>query len=105
LGSVELLDGDQAVPIGSRNQRRILAVLLAHVGEVVPVDTLLDAVWRDDQPESALASLRTYVSRLRGVLGEQLATRGSVDRRRRSECTRCSAPDVPTKPSPPPKHW
>ncbi len=77
LGSVELLDGDQALPIGSPNQRRILAVLLAHVGEVVPVDTLLDAVWRNDQPESALASLRTYVSRLRSMLGEQLATRGS----------------------------
>jgi predicted ATPase/DNA-binding SARP family transcriptional activator len=44
---------------------------------VVPLDTLVDAVWGDDPPPTAVASLRTYVSRLRPQLRDTLQTRGS----------------------------
>lgn len=78
LGPVEVVAPDGApAPIGSPNQQRILAMLLARVGEVVPTDTIVDALWGDEPPRSAVASLRTYVSRLRGPLGDELATRGS----------------------------
>jgi len=78
LGAVELVDPDGGVvPVGSPNQRRILAVLLARIGEAVPLDTLAEAVWGDDLPASAVATLRTYVSRLRAVLGETLVSRGA----------------------------
>lgn len=78
LGTIEVIDTDGApARIGSPNQRRILAVMLAHTGEVVPIDTLTDAVWGDSTPASGVATLRTYVSRLRTVIGAHLATQGA----------------------------
>src|SRR5687768_8680947 len=77
LGTVELLDAHgQARPIGSPNQRTVLAVLLACRGEVVTIDALVEALWGDSAPASAVATLRTYVSRLRARLGRALASRG-----------------------------
>ncbi|SNR93037.1 DNA-binding transcriptional activator of the SARP family [Streptosporangium subroseum] len=61
-------DGDE-VELGSPQQRLVLAVLLLAEGKAVGHDHLLDAVWADDPPRSALSTLRTYVSRLRAVLG------------------------------------
>jgi predicted ATPase/DNA-binding SARP family transcriptional activator len=78
LGAVELVDpGGGVVALGSPKQRRILAVLLARLGETVAIDTLAEAVWGDDLPASAVATLRTYVSRLRVVLGDALVSRGA----------------------------
>lgn len=48
----------------------MLGVLAANRRTVVSVDTLVDALWPDDPPASARASLRTYVSRLRAVVGD-----------------------------------
>ena len=77
LGAVELVDaGGNVCPIGSANQRTVLAVLLAHRGEVVSIDALIDALWGEAPPASAVSTLRTYVSRLRSHLGSALASRG-----------------------------
>ncbi|WP_162641411.1 BTAD domain-containing putative transcriptional regulator [Streptosporangium sp. 'caverna'] len=61
-------DGDE-VEIGSPQQRLVLAVLLLAEGRAVGQDHLLDAVWADDPPRTAVSTLRTYISRLRSVLG------------------------------------
>lgn len=59
------------VAIGGPQQRRLLGVLLAHRGQVVSVDRLVDALWPDvDTPDGAARSLKTYVSRLRAALGD-----------------------------------
>jgi predicted ATPase/DNA-binding SARP family transcriptional activator len=77
LGAVELVDErGHPWPVTSPNQRTVLAVLLACRGEVVTIDALVDALWGDSPPASAVATLRTYVSRLRGQLGDALASRG-----------------------------
>jgi predicted ATPase/DNA-binding SARP family transcriptional activator len=77
LGAVELEeDGGHARPIGSASQRTVLAVLLAHRGEVVTIDLLVDALWGSAPPASAVHTLRTYISRLRAHLGAALASRG-----------------------------
>ncbi len=68
---VESSDGHAITP-GSPNQRTVLAVLLAHQGRSVSADALIDALWGDDPPPSAQRSLRTYVSRLRRVIGNRL---------------------------------
>ena len=76
LGTIELVDaGGQPCPIASTNQRTVLAVLLACRGEVVTVDGLVDALWGDIPPASAVPTLRTYVSRLRAVAGPAIASR------------------------------
>lgn len=59
---------DRPVDIGPRKQRAVLAVLLLAQGGVVSVDRLVDAVWGDDVPGSALASLQAYISNLRRAL-------------------------------------
>ena len=64
--------GAACPPLGSRSQRLILAVLAARAGETVSADVLVDALWGDDPPRTADHTLRTYVSRLRSVLGDAL---------------------------------
>lgn len=56
------------VDIGAPKQRAVLAMLLLAQGRVVSVDRLIDAVWGDDPPASATASLQAYISNLRRAL-------------------------------------
>jgi len=60
-------DGQQA-DLGPRLQRTLLAILLVDGGRVVPVDRLIDLLWRDGPPAAAIASVQAYVSQLRRVL-------------------------------------
>jgi len=72
LGSVEVLSSDgQPVRLGGPKERALLAALAVHVGRVVAEDALVDAIWRDQPPPSALPTLRSYVSRLRRALEGQ----------------------------------
>ena len=68
LGSVSLEVKGRPVPVGGALPRRLLAVLLASRGAVVSVDRLVEVVWGDEPPETAVSSLQTYVSRLRRLL-------------------------------------
>lgn len=60
--------------LGSGNQERLLAVLLARRDRVVSVDALIEALWDEQPPRTAIATLRTYVSRLRRTLGDALVS-------------------------------
>jgi YVTN family beta-propeller protein len=78
LGPLEVRDGDGELALGRGKQRALLAVLLIHAGDVVPADRLIDALWGQSPPASALNSVHIYVSQLRKVLGNgRLVTRGS----------------------------
>ena len=69
--------GGLAARFGGPRQRALLAVLLAHANEVVPVARLVDEVWGEQPPVTAENVLQTYVSQLRKVLGrDAIATRG-----------------------------
>ncbi len=46
----------------------MLALLVLRAGEIVPVERLIDELWKDDPPPSAAHTVEGYVSRLRGVL-------------------------------------
>ena len=69
LGALDVRRDDAPVVVGSLSQRRLLSALLVHEGEVVSADRLADIVWSGAPPPSAGASLQTYVSRLRALLG------------------------------------
>jgi DNA-binding SARP family transcriptional activator len=77
LGPLEaLVDGMPARLAGPR-QRALLALLLVHANEVVPVARLVDEVWAEEPPVTAGNVLQTYVSQLRKVLGRDvIVTRG-----------------------------
>ena len=76
LGPLEVVRDGECVRLGSGQQRRLLAVLLVHANEVVSSDRLVDVLWGDGAPPSAIPTLRTLVSRLRATLGaDRLETR------------------------------
>ncbi|QEM48257.1 AAA family ATPase [Mycolicibacterium grossiae] len=77
LGPLRVARGDVAIDIGPPKQRAVLAVLLLAGGQVVSVDRLIDAVWGDDVPGSATASLQAYVSNLRRALRDDAAEQAS----------------------------
>lgn len=73
LGTIDVVDDDgEVVEIGSPKQRVVLAVLASRAPTTVPAEVLVGQLWGDDPPRTAMASLRTYVSRLRRVLGAHL---------------------------------
>src|SRR5215470_5727705 len=68
LGAFRVERDGQLADLGPRLQRTLLAILLVDAGHVVPVDRLIDLLWRDGPPAAAVASLQAYVSQLRRVL-------------------------------------
>ncbi|EFL16807.1 BTAD domain-containing putative transcriptional regulator [Streptomyces sp. C] len=68
LGPVRAWRGAEALPSGSPQQRALLAVLLLRDGRTATAPELIDAIWGEDPPQQALATIRTYASRLRKVL-------------------------------------
>lgn len=68
LGPLQVSRDGAVVDIGGPKQRAVLAVLLLARGGVVSVDRLIDALWGQDVPPSAMSSLQAYVSNLRRAL-------------------------------------
>jgi len=68
LGPLEASGPAGAAALGGRKQRLLLAVLLVHAGEFVSREVLVDALWPAQPPPSAVPTIESYVSRLRGLL-------------------------------------
>lgn len=69
LGPLQVRRDGREVPLQRRMQRALLALLLLHANEVVSQDRLIDALWGDEPPRSATASLQNTISQLRKVIG------------------------------------
>ncbi|MGW1071867.1 BTAD domain-containing putative transcriptional regulator [Streptomyces sp. NPDC002537] len=69
LGPVRAWRGTTELPLGARQQRCVLAVLLLRGGATVSAEELVGALWGERPPQSALGTVRTYAYRLRRVLG------------------------------------
>jgi YVTN family beta-propeller protein len=69
LGPLEVRDGGGLIALGGGKQRALLAILVLHRNEVVSADRLIDDLWGESPPASALRTLQAYVSRLRKALG------------------------------------
>ncbi|MER6074210.1 AfsR/SARP family transcriptional regulator [Streptomyces sp. NPDC001817] len=63
----------QAVPTAPK-PRQLLALLSARAGKVVPVDLLVDELWENAPPRSALTAVRTYIVQLRQSIARTLRT-------------------------------
>lgn len=69
LGNLEVHDGTATVEgPGANKVRTILATLLVRANTIVSVDTLIEELWGDVPPPTALCALRVYVSQLRKFL-------------------------------------
>ncbi len=69
LGPIEVVEDGRALPLGSRKQRALLALLVLHAGKVVSRDRLIDDLWHGEPPAAPETTLRSHISRLRSVLG------------------------------------
>ncbi|WP_412544008.1 BTAD domain-containing putative transcriptional regulator [Longispora sp. K20-0274] len=70
LGPLELVRDGVTVTVEGRKPRQLLATLALHHGRTVSVDHAVEVLWPDRPPRSAVANVHTYVSYLRGLLGE-----------------------------------
>jgi DNA-binding SARP family transcriptional activator len=69
LGSLEARDGGDALPLGGVRERSLLALLLLNAGELVATDRLVDELWGERPPKTAVKTVQVYISRLRKLLG------------------------------------
>jgi basic membrane lipoprotein Med (substrate-binding protein (PBP1-ABC) superfamily)/DNA-binding SARP family transcriptional activator len=78
LGALEATEDGVSADLGPPKQRALLAVLLLHANEIVPVDVLIDQLWPDEPPRRAQHAVQVYVSELRRALaplaGEEVIT-------------------------------
>lgn len=69
LGPLEMSVDGTPVALGTPKQRAVLAMLLMNRNSPVGVDRLISALWDDEPPSGARASIHSYVSNLRKLLG------------------------------------
>jgi DNA-binding SARP family transcriptional activator len=73
LGPVDVMVDGEERPVAGLRRKAVLATLALHAGEVVSTDRLVDAVWGETAPLTALNTLQHHVSHLRAVLGGKAA--------------------------------
>ncbi|HEX6026165.1 MAG TPA: BTAD domain-containing putative transcriptional regulator, partial [Solirubrobacter sp.] len=76
LGPLEVVHRGTALDLGAQRRRALLARLLLDANRTVSVDALVEALWGEHVPASAVKMVHVYVSQLRKVLpGGALETR------------------------------
>src|SRR5690348_15016845 len=69
LGPLEVLNGDgKPLKLGGRKPRALLTRLLLDANRTVSVERLVNDLWGDDVPESAVKMVHIHVSALRKAL-------------------------------------
>ncbi len=70
LGPVEAHSPAGRIALGGPRPRTLLALLAMRVGEIVPLDRLIDELYGEEPPSDAANALQGQVSRLRRALGD-----------------------------------
>ena len=77
LGAVEVLVDGTPAALGAPKQRAVLAMLLVNRRRVVSANALVDGLWGESPPASAVQSLQVYIHGLRRAVGaERIETAG-----------------------------
>ena len=74
LGPLEVLDDDRTIELGGARQRAVLAILVLHRGETVSVDRIVEEMWGERPPATAVKTVQVYVSHLRRALVEDVVS-------------------------------
>ncbi|MFG2638562.1 BTAD domain-containing putative transcriptional regulator [Streptomyces sp. NPDC048362] len=75
LGPLSVEANGRECVVSAPRQRVVLALLLCNANRVVSIDRIAAAVWDGGPPPSAASTVRTYVMRLRQVLGREVGHR------------------------------
>jgi DNA-binding SARP family transcriptional activator/energy-coupling factor transporter ATP-binding protein EcfA2 len=57
--------------LGPPRRRAVLALLLINAGKVVSISSMVRSIWETEPPDHAVATLQSYVSRLRRMIAGQ----------------------------------
>ncbi|WP_158842952.1 AfsR/SARP family transcriptional regulator [Saccharothrix deserti] len=79
LGLLRAVRGGGEVDLGAAKQRAVLAVLLLARNTPVSRDQIIEAVWGDNTPSSAVNLVQTYVAGLRRSLEPRRARRAPAE--------------------------
>jgi len=79
LGELTATYEGRPLDLGGRRQRAVLARLVVARGDVVPAESLADAVWGDQAPRDAAGALQAYVSHLRRGLHPGMPARARTE--------------------------
>ncbi|MFI9111761.1 AfsR/SARP family transcriptional regulator [Streptomyces venezuelae] len=79
LGPVRAWRDAEPLPTGSPQQRVLLALLLFREGRFATAAEVIDAIWGEEPPTQALATVRTYASRVRKAYGPETLLTASGD--------------------------
>lgn len=66
LGPLELHSDDGMLSLRGPKLQQLLALLVMRANKIVQVDTLVDELWSEAPPRTALSSVRTHIYNLRG---------------------------------------
>jgi DNA-binding winged helix-turn-helix (wHTH) protein len=79
LGPLEIIGSGGPVALRGVKRRGLVAYLLVHAGEAVPLDRLVEDLWGEGASSGARGTVQTYLSQLRKLLadgsGSSLETR------------------------------
>ena len=76
LGPLEVSDNGRQIDVAGGKQRALLCALLLDANRVVSVDRLIDALWDEAPPETAVKAVQVHVSQLRKAIGDRVHRRG-----------------------------
>ena len=79
LGPLAAWRGGEPLALGPARQRAVLGLLALHAGTGVHRDAIIDLLWDERPPASAVAKVHGYLSRLRKLLGDGVARAGNAE--------------------------
>jgi DNA-binding SARP family transcriptional activator/tetratricopeptide (TPR) repeat protein len=74
-GGPRVLRGDTELELGPPQRRLLLALLMLAAGGTVSMDLIVETLWDDDPPDTALNVVHRHVGQLRRVLEPELTSR------------------------------
>jgi DNA-binding SARP family transcriptional activator/tetratricopeptide (TPR) repeat protein/DNA-binding XRE family transcriptional regulator len=78
LGPLEAWGDGTPLSLGPPTRRAVLALLLMEPGALVRPDTIIDVLWRDSPPRTAVGLVQAHVSRIRRLLNSQNRSGGNA---------------------------
>lgn len=78
LGPLDAREGGRSVVPTAAKPRQVLSMLAMHVGDIVPVPSLIEELWGEKPPRSAMTTLQTYIMQLRRLITSALPDDGET---------------------------
>lgn len=79
LGGFEVLSGERVCPITAPKLRQILALMVLSANQLVHLDVLIDELWREGPPKSAVSTVQTYIYQLRKIIAQEWLDESETD--------------------------